>query len=189
MLDSVSFEDAISGPVAFPSLIYLSLHNVKGLKHYISAPCLVTYHEGGRTVSESFYTPWLSLVEYGVYNPCISNADPAEWHLYFPNILRLSLRAGPPLLVSILESLAKQPHSLPALRTISVGPMHMHQENPIPKKAQETMESLVLVRSEASHMDVVLCFQTDPPSEMPIFFGDVSGLPIRCSYALLMHTY
>ena len=39
--------DAISGPLTFLSLTYLSLFRVRGLKPHVNAPRLVTYHESG----------------------------------------------------------------------------------------------------------------------------------------------
>ena len=52
-----SLGDATSGSVDFPSLTYLSLYHVSGLKPYINAPHLVTYHESRRSVRESFPAP------------------------------------------------------------------------------------------------------------------------------------
>ncbi len=103
------------GPVTFPSLTYLSLLGVRGLKPYVNAPRLVTYHENGFMADEPFNTSLPSLVEYGVYNPNASNSDPAKLHLYFPNVLRLAIRAGELVLLSFFTSLANQPHSLLAL--------------------------------------------------------------------------
>ncbi len=120
MLDDVILRDSMSAPVALPSLIYLSLYDVDGLKPHINAPCLITYHEGGRTVKESFSAPLPSLIEYGVHDLRAINFHLAEWHLFFPNILRLSVRAHQDVLLSCLDSLANQPHLLPALREISV---------------------------------------------------------------------
>jgi hypothetical protein len=186
MLDSISFVNEISGPVTFPSLTYLSLFSVRGFKPHIIAPCLVTYHEGGSTGRESFNISVPSLVEYGVYHPSASSPDPAEWHLSFPNILRLSLRADELVLLSFLTSLAIQPQSLPALQTISAGGIRMGIYQ-ISEVVQANMESLVLVRNEACDVDVVLYFETGPPFQIPIFRGKVIDLFIRWFCALLMH--
>ena len=51
-LSNIFLLDVISGPVNFPSLTYLSLLGVKGLKPHINAPRLVTYHEGGAIIDE-----------------------------------------------------------------------------------------------------------------------------------------
>jgi hypothetical protein len=173
MIYNTCLVDAISGPISFPSLTYLSLCGIKGLKRHINAPSLVTYHEGGGTPSESFSIPISSLVEYGVYDPSVSSSDPAQWHLSFPNILRLAIRADEPVLLSFFNSLADQPHLLPALQTISPGGIYMGPRK-IPKNVRNKIESLVLVRNEASNVNVALRFETVAPFQTPIFFGSVS---------------
>ena len=185
MLDDVRLGGPLSGPVAFPSLIYLSLYNVNGLKPHINAPCLITYHEGGRTQIESFSAPLLSLIEYGVYGLRADSSHLGEWHLLFPNILRLSLRAGQHELFSWLDSLSNQPHLLPALQTISVGDSH---EGPIPETVQRDMEDLVRIRGKACGINVVLSFEARPIFRIPIFFGAVSGFFIRWPCTLLTQT-
>ena len=170
MLDIVSFEDAISSPVFFPSLTYLSLSRVRCLKPYIIAPCLVTYHEGWGNICESFSSPLPSLVEYGVYSPSIVDLDLAKWHHYFPNILRLSIRVAPFLLISFLGSLSRDPHSLPVLQVISAEWF----DGPFAKQDRATMESLALIRREKCQTDFVLCFERTLPFQIPLFFGEVS---------------
>ena len=169
MLDAVSFGDTISSPVDFPSLTYLSLYEVIGLKPYINAPCLVTYHEGPDTVHESFSTPLPSLVEYGLYGPDFGHSDPTKWHSSFPNISRVAIRAAPCVLVSLLDTLSTH-RSLLALRTISISSVDIQ----ITEDEQETMKSLVGVRSDACQMDIALCFEEAAPFQIPIFFGAVS---------------
>ena len=176
MLHSVSVEDVISGSVDFPSLTYLSLYRVRGLKSYINAPYLVTYHEGGYTVRESFPAPVPSLVEYGVYGLRSHYSDPTEWHRSFPNILRLAIRADPPLLISFLDSLSGHPQSLPALQMISAYFARMWSAT-FSEEDEEVMKSLVRVRSEACHMDITLHLEL--PFRIPLFFGHVSHCPIR----------
>jgi len=110
-LSYVSLVDTISGPVTLPSLTYLSLHCVTALKPHINAPCLVTYHEVGGTVDESFNIPLPSPMEYGMAPPPARSPDPAEWHRSFPNILKLSLHADQLVVISILTFLANQPRS------------------------------------------------------------------------------
>jgi len=184
MLYDMSLVDVISGPVTFPSLTYLSLYNVRDLKPHINAPCLVTYHESGSTVDESFYIPLPSLVEYGVSYLSTSSLDPAEWHLYFPNILRVSLRARQDVLLSFLAFLANHPQSFPALRTICAPVVGYY----LPEKIYKNMESLVLARNEVCDVHVVLPLEkTGPPFCIPIFFARVCDLSIRRSCDLLMH--
>ena len=186
MLVDVSLGDGILGPMAFPSLNYLSLYKVRGLKPRMDAPCLVTYHEGGCMLEESFDTPLPSLVEYGVCGLPASYSDPATWHLSFPNITRLALRARQPVLLSFLDSLAHQPHSLPALQVVSAGNSFEHVK--IAEDIQKMMKNLIMVRSEACHKNVVLWVENGPPIfQIPIFFGNVGSPPIRQTCVLLTH--
>jgi len=172
MLSSIPIVDMTSGPVTFPCLTYLSLRRVTGLKPHINAPCLVTYHEGGSTRKESFYIPLPSLVEYGVTCLSTSSPDPVEWHRSFPNILRVSLRVSKDVLLSFLTFLANEPRSFPALRTIC-APVVGYE---FPEEVYKNMESLVLARSEAHDVHVVLPLETGPPFCIPIFFAGVCDL-------------
>ena len=193
MLDNISLVDAISGPATFPSLTYLSLRGVTGLKPHINAPRLVTYHEDGSVAHESFpislpslveYGVYHALVEYGVYHPPTASLDPATWHLSFPNIQRLALRVDERDLLSFFPSFANQTHLLPALQTISVGGRRSHE---ITEGVMEKIKSLVLVRHEDCNGNIVVCFETVTPFQIPIFFGAVSKLSIRWPFVLLMH--
>ncbi len=185
MLNDVLFVDAISGPLTFHSLTYLSLFGVRGLKPHVKAPRLVTYHEGD-IVGESFNTSLLSLVEYGVYHAAARSLDPAAWHLTFPNIQRLAIRAKELVILSMVTFLADQPHLLPALKTISAGNIQEISYD-IAEGIQEEIESLALVRNEACDGNVVVCFETRAPFKIPIFFGVVSDLSIKWSCAFLTH--
>jgi hypothetical protein len=167
MLENVSIEDAISSPITFPSLTYLSLWAVPGLKPYINAPCLVSHHEVPGEESSS--SPLPSLVEYGVYCPSFNHANPATWHRSFPNMLRLTIRADPPVLLSFFLALSRDPHSLPALQMINARPLY----GSFTEEQQELMRDLVLARSGACQMDVMLYFDTKQPFHNPIFFGEV----------------
>jgi len=180
------FVDATPGLLNFPFLTYFSLFGVRGLKAHVNAPRLVTYHEGGVLARESFNTSLPSLVEYGVRYPNASNSDPAKLHLSFPNVQRLAIRADEAVLLSFFTSLANQPHSLPALQTISAGG-RCDRTCQIAEGVQEKIESLILVRNEACAVNVVLYFETVPPFRIPIFFGLVSVLSVKWSCALLTH--
>ena len=182
MLSNIHFLDTISGPLAFPSLTYLSLIDVRGLKPHVNAPRLVTYHEGYMR-DESFNHSLLALVEYGVYPHSLG---PAAWHLSFPNIQRLAIRAEDLTILSIFTSLANQPHLLPTLQTIGVGNAY-GKTYYIAEAIQEKIESLVLVRNEACDGNVVVCFETQAPFQIPIFFGTVGDLSIKRFCALLTH--
>ena len=172
MLDDVGLADSISGLVVFPSLMYLSLYKVHGLKPHIHAPRLITYHESGHTIPESFPAPLPTLIEYGVYGIHADDSHLAEWHLLFPNILRLSLRAEQHVLVSSLESLVNQPHSIPALHMISLGDSY---DTKITEDSQRKMESLVRARGKLCDIDIVVHFETGPSFQIPLFFGAVSA--------------
>jgi hypothetical protein len=167
MLDKVSVEDTISSPMAFPSLTYLSLYGVIGLKPYINAPCLVTYHEGWS--EESFPSPLPSLVEYGLLYSRLGDLNLARWHHSFPNVLRLSICADPPILISLFRSLSRDLHSLPALQTISTRAL----VGIFTEGEKASIRELVRVRREACQMDVVLYLDTKQPFHNPIFFGEV----------------
>lgn len=178
MLDAVSFEDAIWDPVDFPSLTYLSLFEVKGLKPYINAPSLVTYHEGRCTAIESFSSPLSSLVEYGMYWPDSGDSDPGRLYRSFPNISRISIRANASVLISLLDTLSGHFGSLPLLKTISAG-RGTARDVTFTVGEQKTMESTVGIRSRACHMDVVLLFEKRPSFQIPLFFGEVSRHPTK----------
>ena len=168
MLDDVSFEDTLSGPVDFPQLTFLSLYDVAGLKCYINAPNLVTYHEGGfYSISESFSAPLPSLVEYGLFDP-LSGSRAKTWHQYFPNVSRISIRAGPRTLVSLLDSLSDSP--LSGLQTISVG---LRGGSAFGEDEKEFMGKALSKR--ILHL---LLFEK-PSRQIPLFFADVSPRPIR----------
>ena len=186
MLSNVYLLDAIFGPVNFPCLIYLSLLGVRGLKPHVNAPRLVTYHEEGRMAGESFNLSIPSLVEYGIYGPTASSSDPAAWHLSFPNIQRLAIRADDLELLSFFTSLANEPYSLPALQMISAGRMRWGTY-PIAKGVLEQIESLVLMRNEARNGNIVLCIETVVPSKIPIFFGAVSDLSVKWFFVSPTH--
>ena len=177
MLYDVSFGDPMSSPVDFPSLTYLSLYDVRGLKPHINAPCIDTYHEGGNTIHESFSTPLPSLVEYGLYGPYFDDSDPAEWHYFFPNISRVAIRTVPRVLIALLDSLSTHLPSLLALRTISVGSDTKGTQ--LTEDEQEIMKSLIGVRGDVFRMDVALRFEEELSIQIPIFFGAVSHRTIR----------
>ena len=181
MLDHMHFVAAISGPVTFPSLTYLSLSGIKGLKPLINAPSLVTYHEDGDMTTESFNVPLPSLVEYGIYYTSVRSVDLEKWHSSFPNIRRLAIRANRRVLLTIMTSLDKQPHIFPALQTASLGGIGYQ----ISKIAGGRTERLVINR--AGGVNVVFYFETMVPLQIPIFFGMVRDSSIKWSCAPLTH--
>ena len=178
MLSNVVLVDATSCPVALPCLTYLSLLSMRGLKPHVNAPRLVTYHEGGVIVYESFNTPLPSLLEYGVFLTLARRLDPAKLHFSFPNIQRLAIRAAELVILSFFTCLANQPHSIPALQTISVGNGHVSSYR-IAENVREKIERLVLVRNEACNGSIALCFESVAPFQIPIFLGAVSDLSVK----------
>jgi hypothetical protein len=169
VLDKIIIGNWISSPISFPSLTYLSLYGVIGLKRYISAPRLVTYHEGW---SGESLTPVPSLVEYGVYfpPPSIIPPHPAWLQRSFPNVLRLSIRAPFPTLILFFRSLSSDAHSLLALQTISVRVLG----ESFTEEEEATIMDLVRVRGKACQADVILYFDMKKPYQIPLFFGRVS---------------
>jgi len=175
MLEEVSLDGIISGPLAFPSLTLLSLFNVTGLKRHIEAPYLSTYHDGGRSIGESFSAPLQSLVEYGIYNADPSRLepnglDPTVWNYYFPNVSRLSMRVPLDTLESLLDAIFGDTHLLPALKVISVRNMSL-----IPLiEGQKIMESRLRRQDKACRTGVVLYIEYRLPDPIPLFFARVS---------------
>jgi hypothetical protein len=167
MLESVSAW-GISSPITFPSLTYLSLNDVTGLKPYIDAPCLATYHEW--RFEESFSSPLPSLVEYGVFYPPFDDANPARWHRSFPNISRLSIRGSPRSVMSIFRSLSHDPHSLPALQTICMRLLGVS----FTEEEQAIIRDLLRVRGKACRTQVMVYFHMEEPYQIPIYFAEVS---------------
>ena len=55
-----------SESLEFPSLKFLSLFEVKNIKHRMKVPALTTYHESGRIEEESFSMSLPFLIEYGI---------------------------------------------------------------------------------------------------------------------------
>jgi hypothetical protein len=179
LLHSVSLGNAISGSLDFPSLNHLALFDISGLKPNIKAPYLVTYHESGCTLMESFSAPMPSLVEYGICGIESRCPDPTEWHRSFPNIERLAMQADPSVHITFLRSLSKQPHSLPALQMISASAATWMWGEGFPDEDKETMENLIQVRSKACHKDIALCFKLGKHLHIPIRFACVSHCLIR----------
>ena len=171
----VSHENLILGPVPFPLLTYLSLNYATGLKPHMDAPNLVTYHEGGSTVKESFQTSLQSIMEYGVYNLASTVLNVTDLHHSFPNVSRLAIRAYSESILSMLDPLAIHLHLLLALRTISVRSIHYD----LTERAKELILDIVRTRSKACQTDIALYFETRWPFQIPIFIGPVSHWPTR----------
>jgi hypothetical protein len=171
LLEKISCSNIISGLVTFPSLTYLSLYDVCGLKPHIDAPCLATYHEGGSTEMESFPAPLRSLVEYGEYAYAGSKIPDdmaiTRWHDSFPNITRFAIRSPQTRLISLFGALAQHPHALPAVQTIGV-------EEELTYEQKRVLEGFIRARSEACHMNITLHFETGDSYKLPMFFAMVS---------------
>jgi len=173
MLQDVCLEGIISGPLTFPSLTFLSLFTVTGLKQHINAPYLVTYHEGGSSIRESLSAPQQSLVEYGIYlqDPDIlypDGIDPTVWNHHFPNISRLSMQVPSHLLKRVVDSLCGHTHPLPPLQMITVKGLGGRIEG----EESKFLESRLRGRNEAHHTGVVLRRSEDrQPYHLPPFFA------------------
>jgi hypothetical protein len=175
MLERISFKNALSGPVAFPSLNYLSLFDVPGLKSHIIAPCLTAYHEFRLNVEprEVFPAPLPSVVEFGVFG---NDLHPIDWHHSFPNVERLSMRSRARSLISVLYTLSREAREqlLPALQLISVRQSIVL---PFTEEEQGFMGGYVQIRNNVYYTDVTLYIEncgTGQATHIPLFSGHVS---------------
>ena len=166
MLASVLFQYT-SESLEFPCLTFLSLFEVKNIKHRMNVPALTTYHESDRTEEESFSMSLSSLIEYGILR--LNEAqffDVKKLHQCYPNISRLSLRAYPSAVKSFLHSLSSQPTALPMLRILEVyGVMKYSGED------KDSMKRDVSMRNMASSVNMELSF--DGRVRIPLYFAYV----------------
>jgi len=175
MLHCVSLHDPILGPLDFPLLTHLALICVSGLKPYINAPNLVTYHEGECTMSESFLAPLPSLVEYG----CIFDTrypGPPEWHCSFPNIERVAVWGCAYALLLFPRSLSDPLPSLSWLRMISAEPAGSTRvwDRKLSEEDRETVKSFIRMCSKACQRDITLRFEFGNPLNISDSFSFVS---------------
>ena len=169
MLEHISVPNT-SETLEFPSLNFLSLFAVKNLKHRMSVPALITYHEGHITEKESFSMPLPTLTEYGIYelhtHP-ILNAT--RLHQCYPNLSRFSIRASVSSVKAFLHSLSGQPTSLPMLRILAVEfPFGIGEPS---REDKDSMRNDVSVRNTATSVKMELCF--DGTFRVPLYFGEV----------------
>ena len=170
MLSYISLEDIVLDPLLFPSLTYLSLHNVTGLKPHVDAPRLVTYLEGGTTLAESIPTTLQSTTEYGWYRRGTNTPDFSTWLPALPNVSRLSVRAYSTIIVKLLAFLDSHLHVLPGLQMICVRAI----ESGPPERAERRMLKSVQFRNGTCRTDIPLYFERAPPYRIPILLGHVS---------------
>ena len=166
MLDHVSFQYT-SEFLEFPSLRFLSLCNVRNLKHRMNIPALTTYHEEDLIEEESFPMSLPSLIEYGLYR--LSNGSPlnvTKLHQCYPNISRLSLRACPSDVKLLLHSLSRQPTTLPMLRILAVENLMIYS-----REHKDSMMNDVFMRNMASSVKMELCL--GGKARLPLYFGVV----------------
>ncbi len=159
-----------SETLEFPSLSFLSLFAVKNLKHRMSVPALITYHEGLITEKESFSMPLPLLTEYGIYELHTDPVfNPSRLHQYYPNLSRFSVRASASSVKAFLHSLSGQPTSLPMLRILAVEfPFGIKEPS---KEDKDSMMNDVSVRNTATGVKLELCF--DGTRRVPLYFGEV----------------
>ena len=159
-----------SESLELPSLIFLSLFDVKNIKHRINVPALTTYHEGGRIEEERFSMPLPLLIEYGTYrlrdDPPL---DVTRLHQCYPNISRLSIRAHSLDVRLFVHSLSGQPAALPMLRILAVGNSSGPKEYSGVDKSY--MMNGVFKRNMASSVKMELCF--DGMVRLPLYFAIV----------------
>ena len=154
----------------FPSLNFLSLLGVKGLKSRMSVPALTTYHEGCTPKEESFSMPLPSLTEYGIYEIYTDPLrDATRLHQCYPNLSLISLRARPSSVKALLHFLSSQPTSLPMLRILAVE--FPFERIGLSKEDKESMMNAVSVRNTATSVEMELCF--DGKLRAPLYFAIV----------------
>jgi hypothetical protein len=171
MLDDLIFGESGSGVIDFPSLTYLSLFEVRNLKHRMAPLSLRTYHEGGSTTGGSFPIVLPSVVEYGVYDHPENFPEPTEMDRVFPNLLRLSVRADSSSLPSILKSILDEPNCLPMLEIIAMG--SFSKASPVSDTGLEEMEQLISTRRTGNNTNIALHIEKEGSFHVPLFFGEV----------------
>ena len=168
MLNFISLKYT-SESLEFPSLTFLSLYEVKNLKHRMHVPALTTYHESGGIEEESFSTSLPFLIEYGICR--LSKASPlnaTKLHQCYPNISRLSIRAHPCAVKPFLHSLSRKPTALPMLRILAVGEVYS-----LMKYSGDDIGSMrkdVLRRNMASSV------------KMKLYFDGIARIPLYSAY-------
>ena len=160
-----------SESLEFPSLTFLSLLDIKNIKHRMNVPVLTTYHESGRTEEESFSMSLPFLIEYGIYRNG-NNPPPnvTRLHEFYPNISRLSVRVIPSSIKQLLHSLSHQPTALPMLRILAVGALPDFTKDSVDDEA--SMRNDVFMRNMVSRVKMELCF--DGVTRVPLYFASVS---------------
>ena len=169
MLDRISLKYT-SESLEFPSLIFLSLFEVKNIKHRMNVPALTTYHESDETEQESFSVSLPSLIEYGtrrLYGEPFLNVT--KLYQCYPNISRLSVRAFPSEVKQLLHSLSCQPTALPMLRILAVGTLY--NTTKYNREDKDSMMNDVIVRNITSSVKMELCF--DGKVRVPLYFARV----------------
>ena len=165
MIAGVSFLYT-SGSLEFPCLTFLSLIDVKNIKHRMNVPALTTFHESGRTDEEPFTMSLPSLVEYGIRQ---INTEPfldvTKLNQFYPNISRLSLRAYPSAVKPFLHSLSSQPTALPMLRILAVE--EVYDLMGYSGEDKDSMRGDVFMRNMASSVKMELCF--DGKVRVPLY--------------------
>jgi hypothetical protein len=169
MLHDVSLKHT-SESLEFPSLRFLSLFAVGGIKHRMNVPALTTYHESERLENESFPMPIPTLVEYGIYG--LKKESPfniMKLHQCYPNISHLSVRGSPSDVKRFILSLCGQPTALPMLRILAVD--RVHSSNSCSGDDEHSMKHNVFVRNMARSVKMELCF--NGMIRVPLYFGKV----------------
>ena len=159
-----------SESLEFPSLRFLSLLDIKNIKHRVNVPVLTTYHESGRTAEESFSRSLPSLIEYG--NRRLDEGpflNVTKLHQCYPNISRLSVRAPPSTVTLFLHSLSVQPTALPMLQILAVDGVYSSMTYRGADK--ESMRNDVSVRNMAGSVKMEICF--DGRDRLPLYFATV----------------
>jgi len=154
----------------FPSLRFLSLYEVKNVKHRMDVPALTTYHESEGVKEESFSMPLPFLVEYGFYSyQSIAPPNVTNLHQHYPNISRLSFRTYAGDAKLFCRSLCDQPTALPMLRIFAAQAKYFCAD--YSREDKHSMMNDVFERNMANSVKMELCFDRN---RVPLYFGDVS---------------
>ena len=166
MLSRISLKYT-SESLEFPSLRFLSLYDVKNIKHRMNVPALTTYHESNEKEEEAFSMSLPFLIEYGIYGLCNElPLDATKLHQCYPNISRISIRACASDVKLFLHSLSDQPTALPMLRILALSDSKKYST-----EDKDSMRSDVSMRNIASSVKMELYF--DGVVRVPLYFADV----------------
>ena len=169
MLSHISLKYT-SESLALPSLRFLSLLEVRNIKHRMNVLALTKFHESDGSEKESFSMSLPFLIECGIYRTGGSPPlNVTKLHQCYPNISRLSVRAPPSAVKLFLHSLSLQPTALPMLRILAVGTISDSTKYSV--EDTDSMRNDAFTRNMASSVKMELYF--DGKARVPLYFSAV----------------